>query len=157
MQKVKTCLWFDGLAEEAAEFYTSVFPNSEIVDVSRHGDGGPALPGTAIMVRFRLDGTDMLALNGGSEYRFSEAISLVVDCDTQEEVDHYWTKLTENGGEESMCGWLKDRYGVSWQIVPRALPRLLQDPDSERSRRVIRALFQMRKIDIARLESALAG
>src|SRR5690606_22126932 len=118
MQKIVTYLWFDQQAEEAAEFYTSLLPDSKILEVSRYGDAGPGPKGQAMMVKFQLAGQEYLALNGGPQFRFNEAISLLVNCDSQEEVDRLWQRLTENGGEESMCGWLKDRYGLSWQIIP---------------------------------------
>ena len=148
-----TCLWFDTEGEEAATFYTSVFPSSKITDVARYGAGGPRPEGTVMTVAFELEGQPFLALNGGPQYTFSEAISFVVSCDDQEEVDRYWETLSE-GGEEGPCGWLKDRFGVSWQVVPEALPRLLADPDRERSQRVMAAMMQMKKIQIDELEQA---
>jgi predicted 3-demethylubiquinone-9 3-methyltransferase (glyoxalase superfamily) len=156
MQKHAPCLWFDTEAEDAARFYTSVFPNSRILDIARYGSAGPRPEGMVMMASFELDGQRFLALNGGPEFTFSEAISFQVDCDGQEEVDAYWSMLGE-GGEEGPCGWLKDRYGVSWQIVPRALPRLLEDPDREKSQRVMQAMLQMRKIEIDELERAAAA
>jgi predicted 3-demethylubiquinone-9 3-methyltransferase (glyoxalase superfamily) len=156
MQQLTPCLWFDTQGEDAARFYTSVFPNSRIVDVSRYGEAGPRPADLVMAVNFELDGQPFLALNGGPEFTFTEAVSFQVHCETQEEVDEYWSKLSE-GGEESQCGWLKDRYGLSWQIVPTALPRLLGDPDPERSQRVMRAMLQMRKIQIDELERAAAG
>ena len=148
-----TCLWFDTEGEEAATFYTSVFPSSKITDVARYGAGGPRPEGTVMTVAFELDGQPFLALNGGPQYTFSEAISFVVTCADQEEVDRYWETLSE-GGEEGPCGWLKDRFGVSWQVVPEALPRLLADPDRDRSQRVMAAMMQMKKIRIDELEQA---
>jgi len=148
-----TCLWFDTEGEEAATFYTSVFPSSRITDVARYGAGGPRPEGTVMTVAFELDGQPFLALNGGPQYTFSEAISFVVACADQEEVDRYWETLSE-GGEEGPCGWLKDRFGLSWQIVPEALPRLLADPDRERSQRVMAAMLQMKKLQIDELEQA---
>jgi predicted 3-demethylubiquinone-9 3-methyltransferase (glyoxalase superfamily) len=156
MQKITPCLWFDTEGEEAARFYTSLFPNSRIVHVARYGEAGPRPEGTVMTVLFELDGQRFLALNGGPEYTFGEAISFQVDCRSQDEVDSYWSALAE-GGEEGPCGWLKDRFGVSWQIVPSVLPELLGDPDRERSQRVMRAMLEMRKIDIAELERAAAG
>ncbi|HSJ14843.1 MAG TPA: VOC family protein [Longimicrobiales bacterium] len=147
MQKITTCLWFDGQAEDAATFYGSIFPDSKILSVARNHDG------SALMVKFQLHGQEFLGLNGGPQFSFTEAMSLVVDCEDQAEVDTLWARLTE-GGEESMCGWLKDRYGVSWQIVPRALPELLQHPDPATATRVMNAMLQMRKIDVARLREA---
>jgi predicted 3-demethylubiquinone-9 3-methyltransferase (glyoxalase superfamily) len=154
MQKITPCLWFDTEGEEAANFYTSVFPNSRIVDVSRYGEAGPRPEGTAMVVSFELDGREFTALNGGPEFTFNEAISFQVSCETQEEVDAFWSKLSE--GEEGPCGWLKDKYGVSWQIVPTALPRLLGNPDREKSQRVMQAMLQMKKIEIDELERAAA-
>jgi len=148
-----TCLWFDTEGEEAATFYTSVFPSSRITDVARYGAAGPRPEGTVMTVAFELDGQPFLALNGGPQYTFSEAVSFVVSCADQEEVDRYWETLSE-GGEEGPCGWLKDRFGVSWQIVPEALPRLLADPDRERSQRVMAAMLEMKKLRIDELERA---
>ena len=155
MKKLTPCLWFDTEGEEAANFYTSVFPNSKIVDVSRYGEAGPRPEGTAMVVSFELDGQKFSALNGGPDFTFNEAISFQVSCETQAEVDAYWSKLSE-GGEEGPCGWLKDKFGVSWQIVPTALPRLLGDPDREKSQRVMQAMLQMKKIEIDELERAAA-
>ena len=156
MQKITPCLWFDIEGEEAAEFYTSVFPSSKIVDVARYGEGGPRPEGTVMTVTFELDGQRFVALNGGPEFTFNEAISFQVSCETQEEVDVFWSTLSE-GGEEGPCGWLKDRYGVSWQIVPTRLPELLGDPDREKSQRVMVAMLSMKKIEIDGLERAAAG
>jgi predicted 3-demethylubiquinone-9 3-methyltransferase (glyoxalase superfamily) len=150
---ITTCLWFDTEGEEAAEFYCSVIPNSKVLDVSRYGEGGPGTPGAAMTVSFELDGRPFVALNGGPEFRFTEAVSLQISCADQEEVDHYWNTLVE-GGEESMCGWLKDRYGFSWQVVPAALPELLGDPDPHRSERAMKAMLSMHKIDIEGLRRA---
>jgi len=156
-QKITTYLWFDREAEEAANLYTSTFKNSKILNVARYGDAGPGPKGTAMTVNFQLDGQEFIALNGGPMYRFTEAISLLVDCETQEEVDRLWNKLTADGGEESMCGWLKDKFGLSWQIIPSALFRLMSDPDPEKSKRVMEAMLQMKKIDVPTLERAHAG
>jgi predicted 3-demethylubiquinone-9 3-methyltransferase (glyoxalase superfamily) len=156
MSKLTTCLWFDTEGEEAATFYTSLFPNSKITHVARYGSAGPRPEGTAMTVAFELDGMDFVALNGGPQYTFSEAISFQVSCKNQEEVDAYWSKLSE-GGVEGPCGWLKDRYGLSWQIVPTVLPQLLGDPDPEKSQRVMQAMLQMKKIEIADLERAAAA
>jgi len=156
MQKITPCLWFDTEGEEAAQFYTSVFPNSRIVEVTRYGSAGPRAEGTVMTVSFELDGQGFVALNGGSDFTFNEAISLQVDCDSQDEVDSYWNALSE-GGEEGPCGWLKDKYGVSWQIVPRVLTELISDPDQEKAQRVMAAMLQMRKIEIGELEKAAAG
>ena len=156
MQKITPCLWFDTEGEEAAQFYTSVFPNSRIVEVTRYGSAGPRAEGTVMTVSFELDGQGFVALNGGPDFTFNEAISLQVDCDSQDEVDSYWNALSE-GGEEGPCGWLKDKYGVSWQIVPRVLTELISDPDPEKAQRVMAAMLQMRKIEIAELEKAAAA
>ncbi len=156
-QKITTFLWFDKEAEEAARFYASVFDDSRILAVSRYGDAGPGPKGAAMTVEFQLAGQRFLALNGGPQFRFTEAISLLVDCETQEEVDELWRKLTAGGGQEGPCGWLKDRYGLSWQIVPSALGPLLQDPDPRRASRVMQAMMRMRKLDIAALWRAHAG
>jgi predicted 3-demethylubiquinone-9 3-methyltransferase (glyoxalase superfamily) len=153
---ITPCLWFDTEGEEAATFYTSIFPSSRILQVARYGEAGPRPAGTVMTVSFELDGQKFLALNGGPEFRFNEAISFQVHCRSQEEVDGYWNRLSE-GGEEGPCGWLKDRYGVSWQIVPTRLEELLGDPDPESSRRVMERMLAMRKIDIAALEEAAAA
>jgi predicted 3-demethylubiquinone-9 3-methyltransferase (glyoxalase superfamily) len=155
MNKITPFLWFDTEGEEAAEFYTSVFPNSKIVDVARYGSAGPRPEGTVMTVSFELDGQPFVALNGGPEFKFSEAVSFLVSCETQEEVDAYWSKLSE-GGEQGPCGWLKDKFGLSWQIIPAALPRLLGDPDREKSQRVMQAMLKMKKIEIDALERAAA-
>jgi predicted 3-demethylubiquinone-9 3-methyltransferase (glyoxalase superfamily) len=153
MSGITPCLWFDTDGEEAANFYTSLFPNSTILNVSRYGEGGPRAAGTVMTVSFELDGLEFLALNGGPNYTFSEAVSFMVSCADQDEVDRYWEALSE-GGEEGPCGWLKDRFGLSWQIVPEALPRLLSDPDPARAQRVMQAMMGMRKIVIEELEQA---
>jgi predicted 3-demethylubiquinone-9 3-methyltransferase (glyoxalase superfamily) len=153
MQKITPCLWYDTEAEDAANFYTSVFSSGRIVDISRYGDAGPRPAGTVMTVSFELDGQPFVALNGGPDFTFNEAVSFQVSCEGQEEVDHFWSRLSE-GGEEGPCGWLKDRYGLSWQIIPTALPELLSDPDPQRSQRAMAAMLQMKKIDIAELEKA---
>jgi len=163
MQKITPFLWFDTQAEEAANFYVSVFSSrrgadsgrgpSKVVDVTRYGDAGPGTPGAAMTVTFQLDGQEFTALNGGPNHTFTDAISFVVNCQTQDEVDELWAALTK-GGEEVACGWLKDRYGLSWQIVPTRLTELLTDPDPEKARRVMQVMLQMKKIDIATLERA---
>ena len=153
MQKITPFLWFNDQAEEAMNFYTAIFKNSRIVSVSRYGEGGPGPQGSVMTATFELDGQEFMALNGGPLFTFTEAISFFVNCETQAEVDELWEKLTE-GGEESQCGWLKDKYGLSWQIVPSALGELLSDPDAEKARRVMNAMLQMKKIDIAGLRSA---
>jgi predicted 3-demethylubiquinone-9 3-methyltransferase (glyoxalase superfamily) len=156
MTEISPCLWFDTEGEDAANFYVSVFPNSKILDVARYGEAGPRDAGTVMTVSFELDGKKFTALNGGPEFSFTEAISFQVSCTSQDEVDAYWSKLAE-GGEEGPCGWLKDRFGVSWQIVPTALPELLLDADQEKAQRVMAAMLKMRKIDIGALERAAAA
>lgn len=156
MPQLTPCLWFDTEGEEAAKFYTSVFPNSRITDVSYYGEAGPRPAGTVLTVSFELDGHPFTALNGGPQFTFDEAISFEITCRDQDEVDHYWNALTESG-EESQCGWLKDKFGVSWQVVPTALPELLRSDDTEASTRVMEAMLAMKKIDIAALEAAAAG
>jgi len=156
MGKVTPFVWYDSEAEEAAELYTSLVPNSRIVDVTRYGAAGPGPEGTAMTVTFELDGLRFTALNGGPAHPLTEAVSFTVSCETQEEVDRYWAALSE-GGEEGPCGWLKDRFGLSWQIVPTALPRLLGDPDPARAQRAMQAMLGMRKLDIAALEAAAAA
>lgn len=153
MQKITPSLWFDTEAEEAARFYASVFPNSRVVEVTRYGSAGPRPEGMVMTVSFDLDGQRFVALNGGPEFAFNEAVSFQVSCETQADVDTYWSRLSE-GGEEGPCGWLKDRFGLSWQIVPTVLPELLADPDRERSQRVMGAMLGMRKIEIEALERA---
>ena len=153
MDRVTPCLWFDTQAEEAAQFYTSVFPRSRIVHVSHYGSAGPRPDGMVMEVEFELDGRSFLALNGGPDFTFTEAISLQADCKDQEEVDRLWETLSE-GGEEGPCGWLKDRYGVSWQIVPSVMFELIADPDRERAQRAMAAMLQMGKLEIAELERA---
>jgi predicted 3-demethylubiquinone-9 3-methyltransferase (glyoxalase superfamily) len=154
MQKVAPCLWFDGKAEEAARFYTSLFPLSRITGISRYGEAGPGPKGKVMTVQFRLAGQDFIALNGGPQYRFTPAISLSVDCRSQREVDRLWEKLTKGGGAPVQCGWLTDRFGVSWQIVPSVLRELLSDPDPERTKRVMQAMLQMVKLDVEGLRQA---
>ena len=156
MPQLIPCLWFDTEGEAAAELYTSIFPNSKIVNVARYGSAGPRPEGTVMTVDFELDGQPFLALNGGPEFTFTEAVSFQVGCANQDEVDHYWSKLSE-GGEEGPCGWLKDRFGLSWQIVPTALPRLLSDPDRERAQRAMAAMLKMKKLDISQLQHAYRG
>ena len=156
MDAITPCLWFDTEAEEAAQFYTSVFPNSRIVHVSHYGSAGPRPAGMVLEVEFELNGRSFLALNGGPDFAFSEAISLQADCKDQDEVDRLWVTLSE-GGEEGPCGWLKDRYGLSWQIVPSVMYELIADRDPERAQRAVAAMLQMGKIEIADLERAADG
>jgi predicted 3-demethylubiquinone-9 3-methyltransferase (glyoxalase superfamily) len=146
-------LWFDTEAEDAARFYASVFKDSRIVKLARFGEGAPRPAGTVMSVEFELDGQRFNAINGGPEFRFDEAVSFRINCEDQDEVDYYWERLTE-GGEEGRCGWLKDRFGLSWQVVPVGLEQVLADPDPERSRRAMQAMLQMRKLDIVALHSA---
>ena len=153
MQKITPFLWFDNNAEEAIDFYVSVFQNSKLVSVIRHGDSGPGPKGTVLGATFQLEGQQFFALNGGPKFKFSEAISLFVSCDTQEEIDSLWEKLSA-GGWKDRCGWLKDKFGLSWQIVPAILFDLLQDPDSAKADRVMRAMMQMGKLDIQGLQQA---
>ena len=153
MQKITTFLWFDNQAEEAINFYTSIFKNSKILSVSRYGEGGPGQPGTVMTATFQLEGQEFMALNGGPEFKFTEAISFFVTCQGQAEVDELWGKLSA-GGEEGQCGWLKDKFGVSWQIVPTALGELLGDKDAGKAAKVMQAMLQMKKIDIAGLKQA---
>src|SRR5271166_2064084 len=153
MQKITPFLWFDDKAEEAINFYVSIFKNSKVVSVSRYGEAGPGPKGTVMSATFQLDGQDFLALNGGPLFTFTPAISLYVNCATQQEVDELWEKLSE-GGEKQRCGWLKDRYGLSWQIIPSALSEMLQDKDPQKSARVMKAMLQMDKIEIKELKEA---
>jgi predicted 3-demethylubiquinone-9 3-methyltransferase (glyoxalase superfamily) len=153
MQKISPFLWFDGKAEEAMNFYVSVFKNSKVVRVSRYGEGGPGPKGAVMSATFQLDGQDFFALNGGPQFTFSPAISFFVNCETQQEVDELWEKLSE-GGKKERCGWLKDKYGLSWQIIPSALGKLMGDKDAEKAKRVMQAMLQMDKIDIALLQQA---
>ena len=153
MQKITPFLWFDTQAEEAAKFYASVFPNSKILKTARYGEAGPGRKGSVMTVEFELAGQRMIALNGGPHFKFTEAISLSVDCKDQKEVDRYWTRLSQ-GGQESMCGWLKDKYGLSWQINPSILGKLLSDKDAKKAKRVMEAMLKMKKIDIAALNAA---
>jgi predicted 3-demethylubiquinone-9 3-methyltransferase (glyoxalase superfamily) len=155
-QKITTFLWFNDNAEEAAKFYVSVFKNSRIINTTRYGDSGPGPKGTVMTVDFDLDGQRFAALNGGPQFKFTEAISLVVNCDTQEEIDYFWEKLSE-GGQKVECGWLKDKYGLSWQIVPSNLIELLGNNDSQKSDRVLQAVMKMKKLDIETLKKAAAG
>jgi predicted 3-demethylubiquinone-9 3-methyltransferase (glyoxalase superfamily) len=153
MQKITPFLWFDGKAEEAMNFYVSIFKNSKVGSITRYGDAGPGPKGTVMIAAFQLEGQDFIALNGGPQFTFTPAISLFVDCKTQQEVDELWDKLSK-GGETNRCGWLRDKYGLSWQIVPSALRELMGDKDPEKSKRVMKAMLQMTKIDIQGLKQA---
>ncbi len=156
MQKISPFLWFDTQAEEAATFYVSIFKNSKILKVSRYEEAGPGPAGTVMVVNFQLEGQEFIALNGGPLFKFTEAISFAINCQTQEEVDYFWNKLTAHGGQESQCGWLKDQYGLSWQVVPTILHELLGDTDQKKAQRVMQAMLQMKKIDIPALKRAFA-
>ncbi|MDQ1357182.1 MAG: hypothetical protein QOG44_1555 [Acidimicrobiaceae bacterium] len=153
LTKITPCLWFDTESEAAATFYTSIFDNSRIVDVTRYGSSGPRPEGMVMTVTFELDGQEFVALNGGPEFTFDEAISFQVNCESQAEVDEFWAKLSE-GGQEGPCGWLTDKYGVSWQVIPTVLDELIRDPDPEKSQRVMKAMLSMTKIDSAELQRA---
>lgn len=163
MPKIRPWLWFDMNAEEAAKFYTSIFPNSTIGEITRYPETDPAITGmsipagTVMSVEFFLDGQVFYGLNGGPQFTFSEAVSFEIYCEDQDEVDHYWNALTADGGEESQCGWLKDKFGVSWQVVPRRLYELLSDPDTDAAQRATDAMMTMRRIDVAALEAAARG
>jgi len=154
MLKITPFLWFDTQAEEAANLYVSIFPNAKVTSVSRYSEAGPGPAGSAMTVQIELDGLPVTLLNGGPVFKPTEAFSFSVTCEDQAEVDRYWAALTADGGEESQCGWLKDRYGFSWQIVPRALPELLGDPDRAKARRAMQAMLQMKKLDVAKLREA---
>jgi predicted 3-demethylubiquinone-9 3-methyltransferase (glyoxalase superfamily) len=156
MPRITPNLWFDTQGEEAAEFYCSIFPNSKITNVTYYGEAGPGPVGTVLTVDFVLDGQEYTAINGGPHFTFNEAISLLINCEDQEEVDHYWSKLTD-GGQEVQCGWLKDRYGLSWQVCPVGMGELLNDPDPERSQRAMKAMLGMVKLDLAALQAAADG
>jgi predicted 3-demethylubiquinone-9 3-methyltransferase (glyoxalase superfamily) len=161
-QRLTTCLWFDGKAEDAAKFYTSIFKNSKITQISRYGEAGREVhgqaPGTVLTVAFELDGQKFTALNGGPIFKFTEAISFQINCETQEEVDFYWEKLGAGGDPAAQrCGWLKDEFGVSWQVVPTVLPELINGPDHQKSQRAMQAMMQMKKLDIGALKRAYAG
>jgi predicted 3-demethylubiquinone-9 3-methyltransferase (glyoxalase superfamily) len=153
MPKITPNLWFDTQGQEAAEFYVSVFPNSKITNISHYGEAGPREAGTVLTVDFLLDGQEFTAINGGPQFTFDEAISMLVNCADQDEIDYYWTKLSD-GGEEGPCGWLKDRYGLSWQIVPEGIIEMMNDPDKGRADRAMRAMLDMKKLDIAALQAA---
>ncbi len=156
MQKITPFLWFDNQAEEAMNFYISIFKNSKVGSCSRYGEAGPGPKGTVMVARFQLDGQEFMALNAGPQFKFTEAISFLVNCETQPEIDEMWEKLSE-GGEKGQCGWLKDKYGLSWQIVPPVLGEMMQDKDPEKSKRVMEAMLKMNKIDIETLKRAYAG
>ncbi|HEX3279960.1 MAG TPA: VOC family protein [Pyrinomonadaceae bacterium] len=163
MQKITPFLWFDDQAEEAVKFYTAIFKNSKVGKTLRYGEEASKVsqsgrpPGSVLTIEFELEGQKFTALNGGPQFKFNESISFVVNCDTQEEVDYFWAKLTAGGGQESACGWLKDKFGVSWQVVPNVLIEMLQDKDSEKSERVMKVMLQLQKLDIKKLKEAYAG
>ena len=156
-QKITPFLWFDGQAEEAALYYTSIFKDSKILKTSYYGEAGPLPKGTVMTVDFQLEGLEFVALNGGPEFKFTEAVSFAVMCDSQKEVDEMWAKLTAGGGQPSQCGWLKDKFGLSWQVVPKQLPKMLTDPDPAKTQRVMQAMMDMSKLEIAELEAAYNG
>lgn len=156
-QTITPCLWFDGQAEEAADFYVSVFPNSRITDITRSGKAGPGPEGSALAVVFELDGQAFTALNGGPQFTFTEAVSMIVNCASQADVDRYWATLSADGGAPGQCGWLKDRFGLSWQIVPTEMFAMLRDDDAERAGRVMAAMMSMTRLDVAALKAAHAG
>jgi predicted 3-demethylubiquinone-9 3-methyltransferase (glyoxalase superfamily) len=155
-QKITPFLWFDGNAEQAINFYTSIFKDSKIINASRYGDAGPGHKGSLMTASFQLQGQEFMALNGGPQFKFTEAVSFFVKCETQAEVDNFWEKLSA-GGQKSQCGWLKDKYGLSWQIIPETLGKLLSDKDSEKSKRVMMAMLKMSKIEIKKLQDAYDG
>ena len=157
MSNIAPCLWFDDRIEEAVNFYVSLFPNAKILSRSTYDDAGPMEKGKVMVMTFELDGVEFMALNGGPRFKFTEAVSFLVKCETQAEVDRYWSTLIADGGAESMCGWPKDRFGLSWQIVPNALGRLMGDKDKEKANRVMQAMLKMQKIDIAELQRAYDG
>jgi predicted 3-demethylubiquinone-9 3-methyltransferase (glyoxalase superfamily) len=161
LQKITPCLWFDGKAQEAVNLYTSLFKNSKILLTSHYTEEGMEThkkkPGEILTIKFELDGQQLTALNGGPEFKFTEAVSLQINCENQEEIDHFWHSLIADGGEESVCGWLKDKYGLSWQITPSVLEKMITDKDVEKVKRVFKALMKMKKINIAELEAAYGG
>ena len=156
MQKITPFLWFDNNAEEAANFYVSIFKNSKVLSVSRYGDAGPGTKGTVMVAEFQIDGQEFVALNGGPRFKFTEAISFVINCETQQEVEYFWERLSD-GGEKSRCGWVKDKFGLWWQVVPTVLGKLMSDSDPEKVKRVTEAMLQMERIDIEPLQRAFEG
>jgi predicted 3-demethylubiquinone-9 3-methyltransferase (glyoxalase superfamily) len=157
MKKLTSCLWFDNQAEEAANFYCSVFKDSKIGKIARYPEGSPGPAGEVMTVEFELNGQKFLGLNGGPHFKFTEAVSFIIDCDGQEEVDYYWDKLLEGGGQPSQCGWLKDKYGLSWQVTPRQLPELMTKGTKEQGERVMQAMLKMSKIDVQKIQDAYDG
>jgi predicted 3-demethylubiquinone-9 3-methyltransferase (glyoxalase superfamily) len=156
MKKITPCLWFDSEAEQAAKFYVGIFKNSKIGKMTRYGEDGRRPKGSVMTVEFTLDRVEFVALNGGPQFKFNEAVSFQVHCETQDEIDYFWSRLAE-GGEEGPCGWLKDKFGLSWQVIPTALPQMLTDENSDKAQRVMRSMLQMRKIDLAALKRAQAA
>jgi predicted 3-demethylubiquinone-9 3-methyltransferase (glyoxalase superfamily) len=156
-QKITPNLWFDGQAEQAAEFYCSVFKNSRIVSKAHYTEGSPGEPGTVMTVEWELDGQRFVGINGGPQFKFDEAVSFAITCEDQEEIDYYWDQLLAGGGEESVCGWLKDRFGLSWQVVPKGMDELFADPDRSRAERAMQAMLKMKKLDVAELQRAADG
>lgn len=157
MQKITPFLWFDNQAEEAMNFYTSIFKNSKVKTVSRYGDAGPGPKGTVMVAKFELEGQEFMVLNGGPRFKFTQAVSFVVNCTSQQEVDELWEKLLAGGGAEDACGWLRDKYGLSWQIIPTALGEMMSDPDKQKAGRAMQAMLKMKKIDIAEMRRAFDG
>jgi predicted 3-demethylubiquinone-9 3-methyltransferase (glyoxalase superfamily) len=157
MQKITPFLWFDSQAEEAAKFYVSIFKDSKIVGTTHYGEAGPGPKGSVLTVKFQIAGQEFIALNGGPMFKFNESVSFVVNCETQEEIDYFWEKLTAGGGEESRCGWLSDKFGLSWQVVPALLQEMMLDKDEAKSNRVMEAILKMDKLDLATLERAYEG
>jgi predicted 3-demethylubiquinone-9 3-methyltransferase (glyoxalase superfamily) len=157
MKPITPCLWFDTHAEEAAQYYTSIFKNSKVLQVSRYPDGAPMPKGTAMMVKFIINGQEFMGLNGGPQFKFTEAVSFAIDCETQQEIDEYWSKLTTDGGKEVQCGWVKDKYGLSWQIVPAIIGELLSKGTDEQNQRLMHAVWRMVKLDINELKKAFEG
>ena len=156
-QRIKTFLWYDANAEEAVKFYVSIFKNSKVLEVTRYGEAGPGPKGSVMTVEFQLEGQRFIALNGGPHFKFTEAISLSVECDSQKEIDRLWSTLTSGGGQESQCGWLKDKFGLSWQINPTLLGKMFADKDPKKVKRAMAAMLEMKKMDIAALKRAYAG
>jgi predicted 3-demethylubiquinone-9 3-methyltransferase (glyoxalase superfamily) len=157
MKPITPCLWFDTHAEEAAQYYTSIFKNSKVLQVSRYPDGAPMPKGTAMMVKFIINGQEFMGLNGGPQFKFTEAVSFAIDCETQQEIDEYWSKLTTDGGKEVQCGWVKDKYGLSWQIVPDIIGELLSKGTPEQNQRLMHAVWRMVKLNINELKKAFEG
>ena len=157
MQRIMPCLWFDGRAEEAMEFYTSVFKGSKAGKITHYGEAGPGKPGSVMTVAFEIEGMEFMGINGGPQFQFSEAVSFMISCKDQEEVDYYWDRLTADGGKEGQCGWLSDRFGLAWQVVPEGMDEVFSDPDPAKAERSMAAMMKMKKLDIAELRAAAEG